>query len=93
MQRRAVQRMRAIAERQAKHQQRRHRAIEAAEYAWLLADDRSAIVRIRRRIGALVRYAGAGALDELLWRQLQETRQLAEKHEAEIEAYLLIDPR
>ncbi|MBA0048581.1 hypothetical protein [Mycobacteroides sp. LB1] len=93
MQRRAVQRMRAAAERQAKHQQRRRRAIEAAEYAWLLADDHSAIVRIRRRIGALVRHAGAGALDELLWRQLLETRQLAEKHEAEIETYLQIDPR
>lgn len=49
--------------------------------------------RTRSMRGCSLRYTGAGALDELLCRQLQETRQLAEKHEAEIEAYLQIDLR
>ncbi|SHU84298.1 Uncharacterised protein [Mycobacteroides abscessus subsp. bolletii] len=65
-------------------QERYERAVVERDFRWLLAAERRAVNSLRTRISRLVDADTRKDYYELLWRQAQQTRELAEVHYREL---------
>lgn len=97
-QQRSVKRQRKITEKQEtarqraraaqEMQERYERAVVEGDFQWLLLAERRALNSLRTRINRLVSGDNRQDCVELLWRQAQQTRELAEVHYREISSHI-----
>lgn len=67
-------------------QERYERALDEGDFQWLLLAERRAVNSLRTRINRLVSGDNRQGCAELLWRQAQQTRELAEVHYRELKS-------